>query len=492
MKKLMVWAFCVTAVMISCKNQGQTSAADENDSLVAEEVDETIVEENDTTPLPMFLMGEDGKYSQVLYWTELKKPKKDPDYAEYFEVWHSRWELQDKFRRNRAHYTNLLSGDKFVTVKYVDEVLKDPDGNTPSIGERHGRKEIPSLCARFDVGKNEGYIIVTDEYRDSRKLVPIKFFEYSWGKEKPLPTAVVKQLEEKYGMKAEKSILLCKIGEDYTYGCLQFKGAYKNAPKDPYDPDRKSALALDVLIKGEKVVVNEQLGYYDDSYGATWNADDDGVYVGCDPVAAFEGPKGLELCYQRDAPESSTVGMFFEQEDKLLEREYECYHNMIDEEIPIWKKDFATMKKMYYADEMGDKTIELTKWSHCYIDYDNEWIWLRNEDEDNGAFFTRKDGKFTLIAIENPKLRPLECEKDGIHYLKLSGPAGGPSWQQEIHAFKDGKRIWKLNVLQVEGEIDGCSLNDKDISKEEGAKYLEQVPEGQEIHAWFRNIESQE
>ena len=160
--------------------------------------------------------------------------------------------------------------------------------------------------------------------------------------------------------------------------------------------------------------------------------------------------------------------------------------------IPIWKKDFATMKKMYYADEMGDKTIELTKWSHCYIDYDNEWIWLRNEDEDNGAFFTRKDGKFTLIAIENPKLRPLECEKDGIHYLKLSGPAGGPSWQQEIHAFKDGKRIWKLNVLQVEGEVDGCSLNDKDISKEEGAKYLEQVPEGQEIHAWFRNIESQE
>ncbi len=492
MKKIFFSAICVMAVLISCKNQGQTNSDTSNDS-VEVDVNEEIVEPNDTTPLPMFLMGNDKKYSQVLYWTELEEPKKDPDYAEYYEEWHSRWELQEMFRRNRAHYTNLLMEDKFVKIKYVDEVLKDPDGNTPSIGERHGREEIPSLCARFDVGKNEGCIIVTDEYLESRKLLPIKFFEYQWGKEKPLPAEVVKQMEQKYGMKADRSVLLCKIGDDYTYGTIQFKGAYKNAPKDPYDEDRQSALALDVLVKGDKTIANEQLGYYEPEYGPTWNADDDGMYVGCDPLAAFKGPKGLEICYMRNAPESSTVGMFFEQEDKLLELEYECYHNMIDEEIPIWKKDFATMRKMYYADEMGDKDVELTKWSHCYIDYDNEWIWLSDEDESNGAFFTRgKDGKFTLIAIENPRLQPSECQKDGIHYLKLVGPAGGPSWYQEIYAFKDGKRIWKLNVLQVEGEISECSLNDKDISNEEGAKYLEQVPEGEAIHAWFQQIESKE
>ena len=488
MKKLMLWAICVTAVMISCKNQGQTNSAEGNDSVDVEEVHDAIVGTNDTTPLPMFLMGSDKKYSQVLYWTELEEPKKDPDYAEYYNEWHKRWALQEKFRRNRAQYTNLLCDDQFVKVKYVDEVLEDPDGNRPSIGERHGREEIPSLCARFDVGGNDGYIIVTDSYLESRKLLPVTYFEYEWGKEKPLPAAVVKQLEEKYGMKAERSVLLCKIGDDYTYGCMQFEGAYKDAPKDPYDEDRQFALALDVLIKGDKVVVNEQYGYYEESYGATWNADDDGCYVGCDPVAAFEGPTGLELCYQRNAPESSTVGMFFERDDKLEELEYECYHNMIDEEIPIWKKDFETMKKMYYSDDMGDKNVELTKWSHCYIDYDNEWIWLSNEDENNGAFFTRKDGKFTLIAIENPKLQPSSCRKGEYSYLKLAGPAGGPSWQQEIHAFKDGKRIWTLNVLEVEGEINGCSLNGREISAEECRKYLDQVPEGEGINAWFQEI----
>ena len=491
MKKLMVCAVCVMAILAGCKNQGQTTADNNKDS-VEVSVDEEIVEPNDTTPLPMFLMGSDTKYSLMLYWTEIEEPKKDPDYAEYYDSWHKSWELQEMFRRNRAHYTNLIVDNKYVKIKYVDEVLKDPDGNTPSIGERHGRDEIPSLSARFDVGKNEGCIIVTDSYKDSRKLLPIKWFEYEWGKEKRLPAEVLKQLEQKYGMKTERSVLLCKIGEDYTYGVMQFKGAYKDALKDPYDEDRQSALALDVLIKGDKVIVNEQIGYYEESYGATWNADDDGTYVGCDPIVAFEGPEGLEICYRRDAPESTTTGMFFEREDILEELEYECYHNMIDEEIPIWKKDFATMQKMYQADERSDRDVKLTKWSHCYIDYDNEWIWLTNEDENNGAFFIRKDGKFTLVAVETPKLQPSSCRKNEYSYLKLAGPAGGPSWQQEIHAFKNGEPIWTLFVLEVEGEINGCALNDKDISVEECRKYLDQVPDGEPINAWFQEIESKE
>jgi hypothetical protein len=146
------------------------------------------------------------------------------------------------------------------------------------------------------------------------------------------------------------------------------------------------------------------------------------------------------------------------------------------------------MDKLYHADEMGNDDVQLTQWGHCFIDYDNDWIWMRDKDGQNGAFFIRNADKYELIAIENPKLRPSCCEKDGVHYLKLAGPAGGPSWQQEIHAFKDGKRIWKLNVLQVEGEIDGGELNGKDISKEEAKAYLDKVPEGKEIYAGFRDI----
>ena len=46
--------------------------------------------------------------------------------------------------------------------------------------------------------------------------------------------------------------------------------------------------------------------------------------------------------------------------------------------------------------------------------------------------------------------------------------------------------------LEIEGEIDECSLNGKPLSKEEGRAYLNKIPEGQKITAWFRDIESKD
>ncbi len=61
--------------------------------------------------------------------------------------------------------------------------------------------------------------------------------------------------------------------------------------------------------------------------------------------------------------------------------------------------------------------------------------------------------------------------------------------QHEIHAFKGGKRIWKQNVIEVSGEVNSASLNDKEISVEEGKAYLDKVPEGQQINVYFKEIE---
>ena len=495
MKKLMLAAICVMAVMMGCKNKGQTAPADTQDSLEA--VIDSIIEENDTTPLPMFLIGDDGKYMQMLYWARVEEPQKGDDADDWVEVMHKRWERQEMFRRNAAQYTNLLTEKVIVKVKFIDEVLKDPDGDTPSIGEIHGREQIPSLCARFDFvnpkqkvdGSNWGLVIATDSYLNSRKRLDVKSSQGSDYNYPKLPADIVKQLETKYGMKAERSSKTCIIGDRYTMGAIEFKGEYKNAPKDPNDSDRKFALALEVLIDSGKVsCVLEQLGYYDDEYGSAWNADADG-YIPNSIEAAFEGPKGLELCYTHGAPESFCIGMLFPRDGKLIEMEYECYHCMIDEEIPVWKKDLAEMDKIYHADEMGEKDVELVKWVHCFIDYDNEWIWMRDKDDKNGAFFIRQsDGKFKLMAVESPRLRPSRCSKDGVYYLKFEGPAGGPSWQREIHAFKNGQRIWKFNVLEVEGEIYECSLNDKDISKEEGKALLEKIPQGEQINVYFKDI----
>ena len=505
MKKLMLVAICAMAVMISCKQKGQTAPADNSDSLAAAAVIDSIIEENDTTPLPMFLIGNDGKYMQMLYWTNIEEPQRSEDNEDYFEAWHKRWELQDMFRRNAAQYTNMMGGSGIVKVKLVDEVLKDPDGNTPSIGEIHGREGIPSLCARFDYadakpkaqkddesyGSDWGMVIVTDSYLNTRKRLDVKSCRDDSYEYPKLPAEIVKQLETQYGMKAEKSHKTCIIGDRYTVGAIEFKGEYKDAPKDKYDAERKFALALEVLIDGDKLYVLEQLGHYDPEYGSVWNADADG-YIPNEIEVAFEGPKGLELCYSHGAPESFCVGMLFPREDKLIELEYECYHSMVDEEIPVWKKDFAEMEKLYHADEFSDSHVKFTKWAHCYIDYDNEWIWLRDADEKDGSFFIRKDGKISLVAIENPRLRPSSCQKDGFSYLKFEGSAGGPSWQREIHVFKNGKRIEKFNSLEIEGEIDECSLNGKPLSKEEGRAYLNKIPEGQKITAWFRDIESKD
>ena len=307
-----------------------------------------------------------------------------------------------------------------------------------------------------------------------------------------LPADIVKQLEKEYGMKASHSAKLQTIGGRYVHGSVEFAGEYKNAPRGKYDMDRKFALALELLIDSGKVYKYEQLGWYDDEYGCSWNADADG-YNSNDIVAAFEGPKGLELCYTHSAPESYCVGMIYLRDGKLFEYEYGMFHALVDEQKPVWKSDFAEMKKLYLEDDPhGHKDIALTKWAHCYIDYDNEWIWLRDKDDKNGAIFIRKDGKFRLVDVENAHQKPSSCQKDGIAYLKLSGPAGGPAYQHIIYAFQNGKQLWKLFALEVYGELNECSLNGKNIPVDEGKAYLDKVPEGKEITAWFRDIDEKQ
>ena len=498
MKKLMLVAICAMAVMISCKNKGQTAPADSNDSLNA--VIDSIIEENDTTPLPMFLIGNDSKYMQMLYWADVEEPKKGDDDDDYFEASHKRWELQEMFRRNAALYTNLIvGGDKITKVKFIDEVLKDPDGNRPSIGQIHGRDEIPSLCARFDYanakdkkgeGSGWGTVIVTDSYLNTRRLLPLKSCAKNYEYPK-LDAAVVKQLEKEYGMKAKSSSKIAIIDNRYIHGTVEFEGEYKNAPKDPDDPDRKFGLAVELLIDSAKVYKLEELGYYSPEWGTTWNADADG-YISNDIVAAFEGPKGLELCYTHGAPESFCIGMIYLRDGKLIEHQYEMFQTMVDEEIPVWKRDIAEMRKLYVDDSPNEREdVKLTKYAFFYLDYDNQWIWMRDQQDENGAFFLKKDGKFKLIAVETPKMKPSMAEKDGVGYLRLSGSAGGPSQYAEIYAFKDGKQKEYFTALFVAGEIDGCGLNDRDISVEAGKAYLAKLPKFEEMPAYFKNIEEE-
>ena len=260
-------AVCVMVMMISCKNKSQTTSANRTDSVAV--VIDSIIEENDTTPLPMFLIGGDGKYMHMLYWANIEETQKTEDNAEYFDVWRRVWEQQEMFRRNAAQYTNLLTANGIVKVRFVDEVLKDPDGNTPSIGEIHGREEIPALCARFEyvnpkdndsVEQEWGMVIATDSYLKSRKRLEVKSLRTEDYNYPELPADVVKKLEEQYGMKAERSYKTYTIGDRYTMGAIEFKGEYQKATKEKYAPDRKCALALELLRDGESSCKLEILG----------------------------------------------------------------------------------------------------------------------------------------------------------------------------------------------------------------------------------------
>lgn len=449
---------------------------------------------------PMFLLGTNNGMMQMVYWCYIEEPQLDEEYPEYYKEAHQAWEIQEQFRRNASKYTKLIvDGTQIRDVKYVDEILLNPDGEQIFPGELHSRPQIPSAGARFSLSGepklNEdevpGNIVVTDNYLASHKLLKIQ--PASTDEEVPLPAAVIKKMEEKYGMKATQSKKVSIIGDRYTYGVMQFEGEYKNSTRKKYNPDEKSALALEIIIDGDKVYSYPVEGWYDPEFGCTWNADDGGEYFPSNIVAAFEGPQGVEFCYLHWAPESATTGTMLLSNGKLDRQEYAVYHSLIDEQIPVWKKDIEEMKRIYLDDDPGEhEFVNLTKWAHVFIDYEGEQIWISDEAEENGAFFSREDGKFKLVGTVRASLKPsFPQSRDGNNYLVISGPAGGPSYYTEIFKFKGGKLIESFNCLEVYGELDGGALNGKEINTEQAKAYMKAVSETYEPFIYWNEINNE-
>ena len=479
-------------LLVGCGNK--TEKGGDSDSLAVATSTEAAVEK---TPMPMFLYYYKPSAMQVVYWTETKEPVKDDDNAEYFDSWHETWAQQEMLRRNAKDYTKMLLGENdLVDIKALDEVLTDPDGETMYSGELHSRASIPSPGMRFalvnesdaperewDFG--EMFVILHKDYLNTRKMLDVVYVEG----EKPLPQDVVKKMEQRYGMKATRSMICCKIGGKYTFGGLQFSGEYKGAKKTK-DDDSKKALALELLIDGDSIMVLEKIGYYDENYGPTWNADDGGEYFVSGIPAAFEGPDGLELCYEHGAPESITVGMLTVADGKLIENEYACYHSLVDEQTPLWKKDVATMQKLYLEDDSDDDKVDLTRYYHIDIDDDGiEEVWLRGKDDEHGAFFTCNEGEIELIGVESSRKTPTFYQGSNKHsYLKLSGPAGGPSWYTEIYELKNSKVIHRVTILEVYGEIDEAGMDNHNFSKEDCEKYMKAMPQTRDPYIYWQDL----
>ncbi len=489
MKRFALLAICAMAVLAGCqqkgKSEGQTSGTVATDSLG---------EVTDTVPKPIFLIKR-MSFFEMNYWTDVEEPSKEQLDEEYYKECYASWSQQEAFRRRARQYTHLISGDSDVPIAFFDEVLKDPDGNTPSIGQLHGREEIPSLCARYKLvnpsDENDealGIVAVTDSYLQTRRRLTVKIGPINDESLLPLPDSIVTKLEQRYGMKASRSYWMNTIDDRYIQGCLQFEGEFKDAPKTE---SYKRSLALEVIVDGSEIYACEVLGYYESETSFGWNVDDEGEYIPNCIECAFEGPNGLELCYTRSAVESFTVGMAYVRDGKYVLDQFDMYQYMIDEEIPVWKADFAKMKEMYReAAAKEDKDVELTKWAHCYLDYSNEWIWLRDSLDQRGAFFIRKDGQFRLIAVETPQLKPTTMDHGhNVCYLCLSSPEDGMTVRTRVIGLKDGEQIEEFTALKVNGIYTECQMNGKSISPAEGKAYIDKLPEREDITAYFSNIE---
>ncbi|MBQ8988408.1 MAG: hypothetical protein IJ067_01790 [Prevotella sp.] len=508
MKKLLIWAVCAMAVMISCKNKGQTGAVEGVDSLV---VDSVLDEVQDTTPPPLFLYYLSPDYMMFVYWTGFEEPDKAEyeknEAMEWFEENHLAWAIQERARFRANQYSKLLLSDgQTVDVKYSGEQLKDPNGKEMYPGELHGRPTIPSPGLQYalvnpaDAEKYKEqlggmHLLVTESYLKTRKPLSCELLS-PYDAEKPFPAPVIQQLEKEYGMKVQRSVQSQKFGDRYVYGVVQFKGEYKKpgVKPDSQGYERKYALALEVITDGDKIYSFPVEGGYDDQYGPTWNADDEGQYIESSLVA-FEGPNGPEFAYWHGAPESLTVGMYYIRNEKLIQQQYACYHTLIDENTPLWEKDLAQMRKLYLeADAQENKDYNLTRYRTIDIDEDGvEEFWLRDKDDKHGAIFTMKDGKISLVGVENGRLQvSFRRATGGKGYVVISGSAGGPSMHTEVYELKNSEVVHRFWALEIYGEIDECTVNGKEATKEEGEAYLKSLPEAYEPYKYFTPIGEEE
>ena len=483
------------AVMAGCTNRSQTAGGADSDSLAVDSLDGPVAEVRDTTPQPVFLYYFDPDHMQVVYWTDAKEPDRawyvKNDMSEYYADAHRTWEQFDAYRRNAAGYTQmLLDGMKSVPIRCIGEQLKNPDGEDLFPGELHSRATIPAPGMKYALVNPKDalrgdhfaalYVIVHDDYMKTHKRLATKL-ESPFDADKPLPAAVIRQLEQQYDMKTQRSELTYTIDGRYQYGILQFK------------PKGKKVYALEVVTDGDKVYSIPVEGQYDgEDMNSTWNVDDGGEYASSGIGAAFEGPDGLEFTFEHRAPESATVGMFRLHDGKLERETLEVYHQLVDESRPLWKKDIATLRKLYLDnDPHANKSYQLTKYRWIDIDDDfNEELWMRDKDDLHGALFTVKGDDIRLIGVETEKLRPSFTQvSGGKGWLRIAGSAGGPAVFTQLYELKNSQVVHRVTALEVYGELDECTFDGKPFAKDKAADYIKSLPVPRDPYLYWAEIQ---
>ena len=467
MKKYLILSLCVAAMMTGCKGGQTTSDADVDSAEIDSTAVETAVEAEEVEVLmPSFIYYFNKDNMQVVYWTlhdAPEKPADDDEYKDWYNEALRSWKEQDMLLRNADKYNRMyVSGDRYIKVKFLEERYINPDGELYSMGQLHCAT-MPSAGLRYTFADpqeklkssewGELYLLVAEEYLQTREIMPVKTNIWSSTRsDKPFPKEVVKQLEEEYGMKAQRSHISALLGERYKYGTVQFKA------KDD------KALALEVITEGDKVYSYPVEGYYEPGYGHMWNVDDEGIYLPSDITMAFDGPEGPELCYIHHAPESCTTGHIYIRDGKLVKADQSCYYVNIDEGYakPLWKEDKEKYVKAIVEYDPEYKNYDLNCWAYIDIDKDGtDEIWLKSYDPQVGAILSIKDTP-TVLCTTDSKIQASLYQGA----ILVSGSCGGPCIYTQIITMKNSKKVATLEYTACEGEVDTYTCDGEEISEE--------------------------
>ena len=141
----------------------------------------------------------------------------------------------------------------------------------------------------------------------------------------------------------------------------------------------------------------------------------------------------------------------------------------------FWKGHAAEMIENYRAEAMSDIVKDPTKYALIDIDQDGTpEIWLRNDNNEDGAIFTIGGDEITLVCAEDFKFHI--SVSDGA--VMTSGGAGTGAFYSAITLIEDskmGKRIEKMDEYNIETEEmdSGYSIDGDDVSESEGKPYFD-------------------
>lgn len=150
-------------------------------------------------------------------------------------------------------------------------------------------------------------------------------------------------------------------------------------------------------------------------------------------------------------------------------------------------EDFATMQELYENSDEDHGWKPLCLWQYVDLDGDGiQEVWMRDLDEEYGAFFTVKDGGIALIGVETDRFKAYTREiRDGKGYFCKGGPAGGPSYYTEVITLQGSRVTDRYHQMQVYDDFEG-TLNGKDLDDAACRAYMKALPESKELEpgAW--------